>query len=164
MAADAQSNPAKAPACSAETPDGSATGAPAPNTLSQRYGRSNTPRRYVSTRTWVYLALAVTVLAGMFVLWIQVDAASRPSARDTGFTLISANEVTGEFELSKNPQDTAICSVKALNSSRVPVGWVEVEIGPNSPQQGAERVTRHSVNLRVLSAATTVTIESCRLK
>jgi len=51
-----------------------------------------------------------------------------------------------------------------LNSSRVPVGWTEVEIPPNTAEQGNERVSRHSVSLRILSEATTVTVDSCRKK
>jgi len=112
----------------------------------------------------VALAAVVTLLAGAFVFWVQTDAAARPSARDTGFTLVSHDEASGEFELSKNPHDAAICSVKALNSSRVPVGWTEVEIPPNTAEQGNERVSRHSVSLRILSEATTVTVDSCRKK
>ena len=147
-----------------ETPKISATGAPASPNLANRYGRSPKPRRTVPTRLWVALAVVVTLLAGAFVFWVQADAAARPRARDTGFTLVSHDEASGEFELSKNPHDAAICSVKALNSSRVPVGWTEVEIPPNTAEQGNERVSRHSVSLRILSEATTVTVDSCRKK
>ena len=93
------------------------------NALAQRYGAKPVRQRALSTRMWVLLAACVTVVAGAFVVWVQIDSQSRPSARDTGFTLISNDEAQGRFELSKNPQDTAVCSLKALNSSRVAVGW-----------------------------------------
>ena len=140
-----------------------ATGSHA-DTLAQRYGAKPVRQRALSPRLWVRLAACVTVVAGAFVVWVQIDSQSRPSARDTGFTLISNDEAQGRFELSKNPQDTAVCSLKALNSSRVAVGWADVEIGPNSAEQGNTRVTQHSANLRILSEATTVTVDSCRLK
>ena len=147
-----------------KTPKISATGALASPNMADRYGRSPKPRRTVPTRLWVALAVVVTLLAGAFVFWVQTDAAARPSARDTGFTLVSHDEVSGEFELSKNPHDTAICSVKALNSSRVPVGWAEVEIPPNTAEQGNERVSRHSVSLFFNDTATTETVDSCHKK
>ena len=58
------------------------------NALAQRYGAKPVRQRALSTRMWVLLAACVTVVAGAFVVWVQMDSQSRPSARDTGFTLI----------------------------------------------------------------------------
>lgn len=90
-----------------------ATGSHA-DTLAQRYGAKPVRQRALSTRMWVLLAACVTVVAGAFVVWVQIDSQSRPSARDTGFTLISNDEAQGRFELSKTHKTPRFVRLRRL--------------------------------------------------
>ena len=125
------------------------------NTLDRRYG---TVRQKKPLPRWFWYAVAAgaCIIGIAFVAWVQIDDSDRPTARDVGYNLISDDEASVTFELSKRPDDTAVCALKALNSARAPVGWKEVTIGPAS-----ESVSVQEVTLRTLSEATTVTVESC---
>ena len=70
-------------------------------------------------------------------------------------------DVSNSLKTHKTPR---FVRLRRLILPRVAVGWADVEIGPNSAEQGNTRVTQHSANLRILSEATTVTVDSCRLK
>ncbi|MDY3048371.1 MAG: DUF4307 domain-containing protein [Rothia sp. (in: high G+C Gram-positive bacteria)] len=129
--------------------------------LAARYGRSQAkapkPRSF-----WYGLTALGLLLALAFVLWIQQDQSRNPVGRDVGFTLTSSDEVSITFEVSKRPEDTAICILKALNTAGAPVGWKEVAIGPYTDPQGTG-ISVQSTQLRVLGPATTVTVDSCQL-
>lgn len=124
-------------------------------TLENRYGvkkeKKSRPRWF-----WYAVAAVLCAVGIVFVAWVQVDDASHPTARDSGFDLVSNDEAKITFELVKQPEDSATCAVKALNSNRAPVGWKEVTVGPTS-----EKVSVQEVTLRTLDEATTVTVDSC---
>lgn len=128
-------------------------------TLSHRYGQP-TQRRKLPASFWYVLAALGVALGVAFVLWVQVSSQGNPTARDIGFTLTSDNEVDVTFEVSKNPEDTAVCALKALNPSGAPVGWKEVAIGPYADENG-NGISVQTVALRTLGEAHTVTVDSC---
>lgn len=128
--------------------------------LQDRYGRAHRQGKPLSKGFWYAVSLLGVLIGGAFVLWVQLEANSQPTARDVGFNLISSDEVKLTFEVSKRPEDTAICAVKALNTAGAPVGWKEVAIGPYT-DQGGHGISVQTVQLRVLGEATTVTVDSC---
>lgn len=129
--------------------------------LTDRYGTK--PARKALPKNFWYILTALAVAIGIaFVYWVQSADARKPTARDVGFSLTSASEVSVTFELSKHPDDTATCALKALNSSAAPVGWKEVTVGPYTNEQD-NGVSVQTVTLRTLSEATTVTVDSCWL-
>ncbi|MFW0170405.1 DUF4307 domain-containing protein [Rothia sp. P4278] len=127
--------------------------------LQDRYGTAR-QRKPLPKGFWYMLSLTAAVIGGAFVLWVQLDSNDQPTARDVGFTLTSSDEVKLTFEVSKHPEDTAICAVKALNSAGAPVGWKEVAVGPYTDQNG-NGISVQTVQLRVLGEATTTTVDSC---
>lgn len=128
-------------------------------TLSKRYGQ-RTQRKKMAPAFWYTLAALGVALGVAFVLWVQTSSQDKPTARDVGFTLTSVNEVDVTFEVSKNPEDTAVCALKALNPSAAPVGWKEVAIGPYADENG-NGISVQTVALRTLGEAHTVTVDSC---
>lgn len=129
--------------------------------LNDRYGIKQ-QKKALPQWFWYALAGLALLVSLVFVYWVQSDRASDPTTRDVGYNIISSDEATGTFELIKNPEDSAVCAIKALNSARAPVGWKEVAIGPASDPHAASTV--HTVTLRTLSEATTVTVDSCWLQ
>ncbi|WP_421083574.1 DUF4307 domain-containing protein [Rothia nasimurium] len=127
--------------------------------LQARYGTGNKART-VPPRFWYALTLLAVLIGVAFVGWVQLDRADRPVGRDVGFELTSQDEASITFEVAKQPQDTAVCAVKALNTAGAPVGWKEVAIGPYTDTQG-NGVSVQSTTLRLLGEATTVTVDSC---
>lgn len=128
-------------------------------TLSDRYGQP-TARKKLPAAFWYILAAFGVALGVAFVLWIQVSSDGEPTARDIGFTLTSDDEVDVTFEVSKNPEDTAVCALKALNTAGAPVGWKEVAIGPYADENG-NGISVQTVALRTLGEAHTVTVDTC---
>lgn len=130
------------------------------DTLTERYGAK--PQRAPLPKIfWIALTLIGVAVAASFGLWVQLSKSDQPVARDVGFELISADESSGTFEVVKNPADTAVCAVKALDSSRAPVGWKEVTISPTTDTGENSRHSVHTVHVRTLAEATTITVDSC---
>lgn len=129
--------------------------------LENRYG-SRPQRSARSSRFWVMVATLASMVAIAFMAWVQMGQQSlKPEFKDISHRLTSSDEVQLTFEVVKAPDTTAICAIKALNSNRAPVGWKEVEIGPNTAEQGDTRVIQSTEKVRVLGEATTVTVDDC---
>lgn len=124
-----------------------------------RYGTVRQPRP-VPKGFWYALTLLAVMVGVAFVGWVQLSRADQPIGRDVGFELTSKDEASITFEVAKNPQDTAVCAVKALNTAGAPVGWKEVSVGPYADEQG-NGVSVQSTTLRLLGEATTVTVDTC---
>lgn len=131
------------------------------SSLDDRYGRSQQRPPRSKTFWRVFTALAIS-LALAFTFWIQSDQGTAPRGRDVGFVLTSPDEARISFEISKDPQATAICALKALSSSGAIVGWKEVALGPYTNEQGLG-ISVQTTDLRLLGEATTVTVDSCWL-
>lgn len=131
------------------------------SSLDSRYGTANR-RQKLPRSFWISLAVIASVIGIAFVGWVQLhQASSSPDFRDISHNLKSDDEVTLTFEVVKDPESTAICALKALNEASAPVGWTEVTIGPNSPEMGDSTVRQQTSTVRVLSTATTVTVDRC---
>ncbi|MFW0108346.1 DUF4307 domain-containing protein [Rothia sp. P7181] len=129
--------------------------------LDSRYGRKPAQRN-IPTWVWVLLAGCATIISMLFAWWVQSDSsATSPQARDLSHQLTSSDEVSLTFEVLKDPQVKAVCAVKALNSSRAPVGWKEVTIPADTAGESSSRVHVQTVNIRVLSPAVTATVDTC---
>lgn len=130
--------------------------------LESRYG-TKAPRWKPSRSFWVILAVIASVLAIVFVGWVQLNQSSaHPQFKDISHELTSSDEVSLTFEVVKDPEATALCTLKALNEASAPVGWKEVTVGPNSAELGDARVRQQTEVVRVLSEATTVTVDRCQ--
>ena len=126
-------------------------------TVSNRYG---TPRRSLSRRAKLALAggaLGVAVVAaGFFALGQngpQIDT------KDVGFAVADAGHMTVDFQVTKDPEATVQCAVKALNDNYAVVGWKVATIGPAG--ETAAGTTAHRVQLRTESLAVSGGVDSC---
>lgn len=127
--------------------------------LDSRYGRQK-QRKPLSTRFWVAVAALAAVLAIAFVWWAtSSESAAAPEFKDIGHEIISDDEVSLTFQVVKDPEVTAVCAVKALDSNRAPVGWKEVTL--EGSESSDSRVTQLTENIKVLGPATAVTVDSC---
>ncbi|MGY4843625.1 DUF4307 domain-containing protein [Kocuria sp. CPCC 204721] len=148
------------------------TGATAPGTsatqraLAQRYGTGHravarSPRRGPSTRGWMLIAAAATLVAALFVVWIVWGNSQRPVFKDVSFQITDSAHVYADFDLTKDPDQTVTCAVQALNEQYAVVGWTEVMIGQLPDDQLNGRTSTHRVPLRTTNLATTAGVDSC---
>ncbi|UNK45032.1 DUF4307 domain-containing protein [Arthrobacter sulfonylureivorans] len=126
-------------------------------TVSNRYG---TPRRSLSRRAKLALAggaLGVAVVgAGFFALGQngpQIDT------KDVGFAVADAGHMTVDFQVTKDPEATVQCAIKALSDNYAVVGWKVATIGPAGETTAG--TTAHRVQLRTESLAVSGGVDSC---
>lgn len=115
-----------------QTPTQTAEQTPAPTSLDARYGRTRTSTRRTRLLTWVSAGVFAVVL-GAWVVWAGLlEAPAKFEARDTGYRVVSENEVEVQWEFSAQPGAAASCAVQALNSSFGIVGWKIVDVAPSA--------------------------------
>jgi len=133
----------------------------ADTSLANRYGA---PKRTFSRRAKISIAVVVSVLALAFVAWLGLGRG--PAAVDNkvvGYSVTDATQTLVDFQVTKDPADTAQCAVKALGESFAVVGWDVVTIGPNGPDAGSNqgRTTAQRASVRTESAAVSAVVDSC---
>ncbi|WP_400159298.1 DUF4307 domain-containing protein [Arthrobacter sp. BPSS-3] len=152
--------------------------APAPTSLANRYGGQKRAMggsfgRAGSTggttdgrkrrRNLLIAALAVAVA---FLAWVATSAATGSvSFKDIGYSTPDATLAQLDFQVTKNPDSTAACAVKALDSKFAVVGWKVVTIGPNDASAGTDggHTTAQRVTLRTESQAVSAVVDNCWL-
>ena len=126
-------------------------------TVSNRYG---TPRRSLSRRAKLALAggaLGVAVVAAGFFALGQNEA--KIESKDVGFAVTDAGHMTVDFQLTKDPEATVQCAVKALSDNYAVVGWKVATFGPAEATTAG--TTAHRVQLRTESLAVSGGVDSC---
>lgn len=134
--------------------------------LAQRYGTGHrtvarAPRRGPSTRGWILFATAVTALAALFVIWIVQAGSARPEYKDVSFQVRDAGHAYADFDLTKDPEQTVTCAVRALNEQFAIVGWKQVTISRVAPEELNGRTSTHRVPVRTTNLATAAGVDSC---
>ncbi|MCT1366475.1 DUF4307 domain-containing protein [uncultured Kocuria sp.] len=129
-------------------------------TLDQRYGTSR-PHRRLSRRAWWAIVGALVAVGVLLAAWIAYGNSRAPTFKEVSFDDSRATDVTLDFDLTKEPEDTVTCAVQALNDQHAIVGWKEVTIGHVPEDQLREKTSPHRVNLRTTSQAHTATVDSC---
>ncbi|RKQ34123.1 DUF4307 domain-containing protein [Kocuria tytonis] len=134
--------------------------------LAQRYGAAHrtvaaVPRRGPSTRGWLLIAAAATLVSAVFVVWIVWGGSQKPVSKDVSFQITDAAHVSADFDLTKDPDQTVTCAVRALNEQHAVVGWNEVTIGRVAPERLNGRTSTHRVPVRTTNTATTAGVDSC---
>lgn len=131
------------------------------SSLESRYGRAASQRKFPRS-FWLTVVVIATAIGIAFTWWVQSHRFSAsPQFKDISHNLTNNDEVSLTFEVVKAPDATAVCAIKALNEASAPVGWKEVVIGPNTAEQGDTTVRQQTSTVRVLSEATTVTVDHC---
>ncbi|MBD3778759.1 MAG: DUF4307 domain-containing protein [Micrococcales bacterium] len=130
------------------TADAAATPAPPEG----RYGRPPTSRR--ATRA----AVAVLAVLGLaVVVWLGVGQARTPVRWDeVGFRVDGPTSTEVTFDVTKDPDATAVCRVQALSEGYAEVGVRTVEVGP-----AGTRTQRVTATILTAEQAVTAVVESC---
>jgi hypothetical protein len=126
-------------------------------TVSNRYG---TPRRSLSRRAKLALAggaLGIAVVGAGFLALGQNGP--QIDSKDVGFAVADAGHMTVDFQVTKDPEATVQCAVKALNDNYAVVGWKVATIGPADATTAG--TTAHRVQLRTESLAVSGGVDSC---
>lgn len=139
----------------------SSSGQDAELRLQQRYARP--AGRKASKRSLLWALIGGTVVAGVFVIWVLVAGANRPTTKDVGFELTSAAQITADFEVTKNPEDVVRCGVEALNQNYAVVGYTETTIGQVDPEMLVGRTSAHRVEIRTTNQANSAQVTGCWL-
>lgn len=122
--------------------------------LSKRYGvrKSNPKRNKV-------LAIIGVALMTVTAAWFGFANYSPLSYQDQGYRVVSEFRTEVDFELTKPKNQTAICSIQALNNQFAQVGWVELEFGPSE-----FTTLRHTVAVNTTEEAVTGLVHNCSLR
>ena len=133
---------------------------PAPNSLTNRYGR---PKRALSKKAKIIILSVVAALALFWILWVSVGNNTGVSQKLVSYEVVDSTLSTVDLSVTKAPGATAQCAVKAMNESFAVVGWNVITIGPNGTDTGSEggRTTTVRGQMRTDSLAVTGVVENC---
>ena len=125
----------------------------APRRPAERYGdRPPLPRPVV--------LVAVGLLAAVFVgwvVWAGLGAADRDVRwKDVGYRVVDDTEVEVTFDVIKDPDASARCTLHALSSSFATVGITTADVGP-----AAAETVRSSATVRTQERAVTGVVDGC---
>lgn len=112
------------------------------------------------------MTVVIAVLALAFVAWLGLGRGpAAVGSKDIGFVVKDSTMTQIDFQVTKDPDATAQCAVKALGESFAVVGWDVVTIGPNGTEAGAGqgRTTAQRAMVRTESPAVSGVVDSCWL-
>jgi len=118
-----------------------------------RYGDDPDERSRVP---WLVTVVLAALLGAVVVGWIGLAALRDPVQwKDIGFAVHGGDSVDITFEVTKDPESTATCRVRALSQSYAEVGVKDVHIGPGA------RTQRVTVVIPTAELAVSATVASC---
>jgi hypothetical protein len=122
-----------------------------------RYGRPPSRGRRLA------LTAAVALLGALGLAWVVWAGLGQARAdvrwTDLGYDVIDNSRVRVTYDVGKDPQATAVCSLRALDRFKSAVGIARVTIGP-APQ----RVTRRTDEIRTSALAVTGIVQDCTVR
>lgn len=105
----------------------------------------------------VVLIVLALVLATAFVAWLAGAGSGAPSFKEASFRDLGTARTSMDFQLTRDPDDTVVCAIQALNDEHAVVGWKEVTVPPTP----GENAVRRTVDLRTTGHAVSATVDSC---
>lgn len=132
----------------------------AATSLTNRYG---SPKRKVTKKTRNILIVMAIALAVVWALWATFGSNDGVSQKDLSYKVIDSTMTTVDFAVTKAPEATARCAVKAMDESFAVVGWKVVTIEPNGKDVGSENGRTRTIraDLRTDTLAVTGIVENC---
>lgn len=117
----------------------------------------------MSKKAQKILLLVAAVLSLTWILWTVVGGNTGVSQKLLSYNVVDATMTTVDLSVTKSPEATARCAVKAMNEAYAVVGWNVITIGPNGKDQGSEngRTTTVRGEIRTDSLAVTGVVENC---
>lgn len=110
-----------------------------------------------SRRWWAIGILGVALMTATAVWFGVASAVGKANWVNTGFDVVSENEVQVRFDLRRDPSRAVECAVEAQNESRFVVGRTTTRIAPTD-----ESPSRHIATVQTTSTAVTGYVEDCR--
>ncbi len=146
-----EEGPVKQPAPE-QTPDDF----PSATRLANRYGA---PKPGLSRRTkTIAVGTALVLACGAAALMAMPSPGGDVSFKDVGFSITDASHARVDFQVTKDPEDSASCAVQVLSDSYAVVGWKQVTIGP-----AEEATTGHQLEIRTDALGVTGGVNTCWL-
>ena len=130
-----------------------------PAELGRPQDRYGAPRKRLSRRVAVGLAVGAIALAVVAVAWIAFVTRQPVSWQDAAFKVNGDTSTTVTFDVTMAAGKRAVCTVRALNSRFTEVGAVDVGVGPSS-----ENTIRTRVRVPTSELAVTGTVKACVVK
>jgi hypothetical protein len=129
--------------------------------LDERYGRTRPPGArspLARRRLLVTLGVLALVAALAWAAWAGsgLAAQQRVSSQVIGFSEPTDSAVTLTFQVTKDPEDTVRCDVRAMAEDFTTVGWRTVELGPAD-----EDVVARQVEIRTQQRAVSAEVMGC---
>ncbi|WP_373418298.1 DUF4307 domain-containing protein [Arthrobacter sp. BF1] len=117
----------------------------------------------MTKKTRKILIIVAIALAVVWALWVTFGSNDGVTQKDISYKVVDSTMTTVDFAVTKSPDATARCAVKAMDESFAVVGWKVVTIGPNGKDVGAEngRTTTNRADLRTDTLAVTGIVENC---
>ena len=101
--------------------------------ISTRYGAS---KKRSGRERLFWRTVAATLLA-IFLIWaaaVTIEGANKITSQDLAYVILSPNQATVKFEVTKPANTDVVCAVQVLNSGFAVVGYREVPIAA-SPEK-----------------------------
>jgi hypothetical protein len=118
----------------------------------------------MSRKTKRIIVLVALIVGIAFAAWVATSSATAPvTFKDIGYSTVDGTQAEVDYQVTKSPDATAKCAIKAMDSKFAVVGWKVVEIGPNQPEQSADggRTTVQRTVLRTESPAVSGVVDNC---
>lgn len=117
----------------------------------------SSPAPTVSRRTWWIVGVAGVAAMTALAIWFGIaSTAGRVHWVNTGFEIVSDDQIDVRFDLRRDPTREVVCALHALDEHHGRVGTGEVTVPPTQSSP-----SRHVEPLRTVSRATTGYIDSC---
>ena len=115
------------------------------------------PRPAEGTGKWWALGIAFTLaFAGWLGYREYSVAGQRVTAQTLGFQVVDARTVSIDFEVSKPPEVTVVCTLQAEDIRHAVVGSTTATIPPAD-----QRSTRHEATIRTTTQAVAALVHDC---
>lgn len=122
--------------------------------LTNRYG-TNTKKMSPKTK-WAFLVVIMLVSLSWMVWSVTFSANQKVSYKNVGYQIVDETQATVEFQITKDPQQTAQCVLQILSENFSIVGWKQIVIPPNDKTN-----TLHSELVRTEHLGVSGLVHSC---
>ena len=123
--------------------------------LNERYGVSNSASRTLAGRIALGFVAAIFIATVLWVAYVFISETSVKSST-LRYSHVSESELEVGFSVTMAPGTAARCGIEALNAQHAQVGFVVVDIAPQT-----ERISTHSVRLTTQQPAVTGVVKFC---
>ena len=115
------------------------------------------PRPAPGTGRWWLFGTVAIVLAVAAISWVSLhDSGNRITATTVAYDVVDDSSVQIRFDVTRPPQLSVSCTMRALDGHFGVVGSAVVAIPP-----GAEGTTHHVATIRTAARAVTGVVQDC---